>query len=81
MSFIALPKIDQEMPLYLGNKTVVLSKVCDSKLFEGLPQEDRFFYFIPEGRAKIFSGNSREAEFSVIPAYICFDTVGLRACQ
>lgn len=49
----------------------------DPKLFEGLPQEERLFYFIREGRAKVFNGNLREAKFRLILVYICFDAVGL----
>lgn len=54
----------------LRRNCYIIKSIYSSKLFGRLSQKESLFYFIPEGRTKVVSGNLREGEFSLVPIYI-----------
>lgn len=48
------------------------------KYLKGCPRKRDDFISFPTAELRLFTGNSRDPEFGVMPAHDCSDAVGLR---
>lgn len=80
VSFAALSKVDQKvLGLHLG-KTIVGSQIHRIPHYlKGCPRKRDYSSSFQKAEVRLFTGNTREIEFSLIPVHVYLDAVGLWA--